>query len=125
MHKILAVTKALADASRARVLMALGQGPLCVCQVIQLMELAPSTVSKHLTVLQQAGLLESTKEGRWIYYRLPGKAAPPHVRQAIAWLASNLEQDPVISADRRRLKGILKMPLSNLCCHYKKNNGGR
>ena len=125
MRKILAVTKALADASRARVLMAFGQGPLCVCQVIELMKLAPSTVSRHLTVLQQAGLLESTKQGRWIYYRLPGKAAPPHVRQAVAWLASNLQQDPVIAADRRRLKSILKMPLPDLCCRYKKNRGGR
>jgi AhpD family alkylhydroperoxidase len=51
--------------------MALWDGELCVCQMIELLGLAPSTVSKHISILRPAELLESRKDGRWIYYRLP------------------------------------------------------
>jgi DNA-binding transcriptional ArsR family regulator len=50
----------------------LTSGELCVCQVTEVLQLAPSTVSKHMSILRQAGLVEARKEGRWIYYRLVG-----------------------------------------------------
>jgi ArsR family transcriptional regulator, arsenate/arsenite/antimonite-responsive transcriptional repressor len=71
MKEFMAVAKALADENRTRVLMFLRDGELCVCRIVEMLALAPSTVSKHLNVLYQAGLVESRKEGRWIYYRLP------------------------------------------------------
>ncbi len=60
------ITKALADENRVRMLLALKGGELCVCQITELFGLAMSTVSKHLSILYQAGLTESRKEGRWI-----------------------------------------------------------
>ena len=76
MREVIAVTKALADRSRMRALLALRQQELCVCQLIELLDLAPSTVSKHMSVLHQARLVESRKEGRWVHYRLAGEDAP-------------------------------------------------
>ena len=70
MRGFMAVAKALADANRTRALMCLRDGELCVCRIMELLQLAPSTVSKHLDILYRAGLVESRKEGRWIYYRL-------------------------------------------------------
>ena len=66
MREFMAVAKALADDNRTRALMCLRAGELCVCRIIALLELAPSTVSKHLDILRRAGLVESHKEGRWI-----------------------------------------------------------
>jgi DNA-binding transcriptional ArsR family regulator len=60
-------TKALADETRVRTLLSLRQGELCVCQITELFGLAPSTVSKHLSILFQAGLVDSRKDGRWMY----------------------------------------------------------
>jgi DNA-binding transcriptional ArsR family regulator len=54
MRDILSITKALSDENRVRILIALSHGELCVCQVIELMKLAPSTVSKHMSILKQA-----------------------------------------------------------------------
>ena len=45
-------------------------GELCACQITELFGLAPSTMSKHLSILYQAGLVDSRKEGRWIYFRV-------------------------------------------------------
>jgi ArsR family transcriptional regulator, arsenate/arsenite/antimonite-responsive transcriptional repressor len=52
---------------------------LCLSQIIELLGLAPSTVSKHMAILHQAGLAETRKDGRWIYYRLAGE---PHLGRA-------------------------------------------
>ena len=76
MKDCLNITKALADENRLRMLLALQDGELCVCQITELMGLAMSTVSKHLSILYQAGLVNARKEGRWMYYSLPGKGAP-------------------------------------------------
>ena len=70
MLETLNITKALSDENRIRALMMLTGGELCVCQIIEMLGLAPSTVSKHMSILRQAGLVETRKEGRWIYYRL-------------------------------------------------------
>ena len=118
MKEFMAGAKALADENRVRTLMFLRGGELCVCQIVELLGLAPSTVSKHLNVLYQAGLIESRKDGRWIYYRLPAKAAPP-VRRTLAWLAASLGDDPQVAADAKRLQAVLKMDKETLCCRYK------
>ncbi|MCC6679435.1 MAG: winged helix-turn-helix transcriptional regulator [Phycisphaeraceae bacterium] len=102
MKDILAVTKALADESRLRALMALSGGELCLCQIISVLELAPATVSKHMSLLYAAGLVERRKEGKWHYYRLPGREASPAARQALRWVTEHLEGSKVIAADVRK-----------------------
>ena len=70
MKQLSNITRALADENRIRILAALEVRELCVCQITELLRLAPSTVSKHLLLLRHAGLIDSRKDGRWIYYRL-------------------------------------------------------
>ncbi|MHC4105048.1 MAG: ArsR/SmtB family transcription factor, partial [Planctomycetota bacterium] len=65
------MTKALSDENRVRAIMMLRNGELCVCQLIEMLGLAPSTVSKHMSILRQARLVQVRKEGRRMYYRLP------------------------------------------------------
>lgn len=115
MREFLTITKALADATRIRTLLALREGELCVCQITELFGLAPSTVSKHLSLLFQAGLVKSRKDGRWIFYELPGKAAPVEVREALDWVQKSLAGRPEILADRKQLKAILKQDPVELC----------
>jgi DNA-binding transcriptional ArsR family regulator len=119
MKEFMSVAKALADESRVRVLMFLHGGELCVCQIVEMLGLAPSTVSKHMAVLYQAGLVESRKEGRWMYYRLAGRGAPPCVRDAIRWVHECLEKDPQVRADAKRLGKVCRMSKEDLCLCYK------
>ncbi|MEW6442373.1 MAG: metalloregulator ArsR/SmtB family transcription factor [bacterium] len=115
MHEVMAVTKALADENRVRLLLALQERELCVCQMVELLGLAPSTVSKHLAILKQARLVESRKEERWMYYRQSNHAGPPFVREAVVWLSGALSQDPKISKDVKNLSAILKKDRADLC----------
>lgn len=115
MKDVLNITKALADENRLRILMALRGGEICVCQITELLGLAISTVSKHLSILYQAGLVNARKEGRWMYYSLPAKSAPSGARAAVAWIRKSLEDSDRIAEDARALKKVVAMDLSELC----------
>ena len=117
MHEVMAIARALADENRTRVLMCLGGGELCLCEIIELLGLAPSTVSKHLSILQRAGLVESRKEGRWVYYDLPKKRRRG-VREAMRWVAEALKDDPQVKEDAIRVKAVRKMDKAKLCARY-------
>jgi len=115
MREFMCITKALGDAHRVRTLLALRGGELCVCQITELFGLAVSTVSKHLSILYQAGLVETRKDGRWIYYRLPDKQAPAPVRAAIRWVEQSVADNPCIADDQKQLNRILRMDPVELC----------
>ncbi len=115
MRDFLYITKALADSNRLRALCALQEQELCVCQIIELLGLAPSTVSKHMSILRQARLVDSNKQGRWIYYRLGREDAPIEVKKALTWVLDSLAKSDVIQNDARRLKEILKIDPEVLC----------
>ncbi|MBI1338364.1 MAG: metalloregulator ArsR/SmtB family transcription factor [Phycisphaera sp.] len=105
------IAKALADDTRLRALASLGGGELCVCQVIALLGLAPSTVSRHMAVLDQAGLVEKRKVGRWAYYRMARKSPEPAVRNALRWVVDSLGSERVIRQDAGKLERIRQKPL--------------
>lgn len=109
------IPKALADETRVRILMALSEGELCVCQIIELLGLAPSTISKHLSLLNQSRLVNGRKDGRWVYYRLAGKDESQEVREAIKWIQASLISDPQIKQDSKKLVKILKTSPEELC----------
>jgi ArsR family transcriptional regulator len=111
----LTVMKALSDANRVRALCALQHGELCVCQLIKLLKLAPSTVSKHLSILQQSDLVESRKEGRWVYYRLPRKHGSQVVARATKEAFRALAGSDAIAKDGKRLRTIRKIDPEELC----------
>lgn len=116
METTLAITKALADGNRLRVVMALTeQEELCLCQLTELLGWAGATVSRHLSVLQNARLVKSRKEGRWVHYRL-AEDFPEALRN---WLVASLGATPEVAADRERLREILACGRDELCRRQK------
>lgn len=115
MDSLIAITKALSDENRLRALLALGDQEVCVCQLIELLQLAPSTVSKHMSILKQAKLVSGRKKGRWMYYRLPGKTAPEIVRQTISLVRQAASDDPRIRKDAERMRKILGTKKELIC----------
>ncbi|MBU4200707.1 MAG: metalloregulator ArsR/SmtB family transcription factor [Verrucomicrobia bacterium] len=115
MREIMEVLKALADENRLRTLFALKGGELCVCQLIALLELAPSTVSKHLTILRAARLVESRKDGRWMYYRLSKEFRTPSAGKLLALLFKDMAKTRRMVEDRNRLKRICGEDMAILC----------
>lgn len=122
---IAGVAKALSDPHRLRAVLALREGELCVCQLIELLGLSPSTVSKHMSVLAQAGLVRHRKEGRWVHYRLGEKESPPEARRALRWLRECAQApDGQLLDDRKRLERIRTADLTILCSAQRGARGG-
>jgi ArsR family transcriptional regulator, arsenate/arsenite/antimonite-responsive transcriptional repressor len=106
---------ALSDESRLRLVFALRQGELCVCQLIALLGLAPSTVSKHLSMLRDAGLVNARKEGRWVYYRLSARKDFPIIGKNAPGIFQSLERSALIRSDDRSMRKICKENMDDLC----------
>lgn len=108
------IFKALSDPNRVRALYALQRQALCVCQIVELLRLAPSTVSKHMSILANAGLVESSKRGRWVYYR---QADPndSQVGRVLGLLPDLVQKEDLIKDDHKVLARILTLDPETLC----------
>jgi len=116
MKAVLSVTKALSDGNRLRAVMALREmTELCVCQVTEMLGLAPATVSRHMSILQNAGLVENRKDGRWVYYRLSVAAKTEPIVTVMEWLGGSLDRSSEIRADRKYLRKIAKCGAAQYC----------
>lgn len=115
MRELMAVLKALADENRVRILGAVRQRELCVCQIVELLGLAQSTVSKHVSILHQARLVESRKEGRWMYYRAADADSPVEARQIAALVTELLSGTSEAGEDMKRMKRIVTIDREELC----------
>jgi len=124
MQDFLSITKTLSDENRVRVLMALSHGELCVCQIIELLKLAPSTVSKHMSILKQARLVESYKNAKWVYYRLAADA-PRAAAEAIEWAKRHLILEAAVKNDAQTLKAIIKRRPTEVCRKQKESRVAR
>lgn len=112
----ISITRALSDPHRVRALLALRNGELCVCQLIDLFGLAPSTVSKHMSVLKQAGLVSSRKDSRWVYYNLTGETNRNDATgEFIKITLDLLNQDKQVESDDIKLSELLSRGLDDLC----------
>lgn len=112
MKQFVKVMKALSDPGRVKIVKMLGhREPLCVCEMTAALELAQPTVSKHLRVLEEAGLVESVREGAWVNYRLGAAHGSAFADEMLARLGGWLDDDPQIVAILSRISDISRETL--------------
>ncbi|MGD8540089.1 MAG: metalloregulator ArsR/SmtB family transcription factor [Candidatus Aminicenantes bacterium] len=87
------IFKALSDKNRLAIVKMLEVKPMCVCEITTTLDLAPSTVSKHLSLLNEAGLIQDHKEGKWVNYSLVSEPSP-FVKEMLMLLRGSLKDDP-------------------------------
>ncbi len=104
--------KGLAHPARLRLLGMLASGELCVCQLTAVLELAPSTVSQHLSVLAQGGWVRERKEGKLVFYRL-WEAGP--AASLLAPLRQLLAGEPAIREDLGLVARLRRVDVAVLC----------
>lgn len=119
MREVLSITKALSDESRLRALIAVRDGELCLCQIIQVLGLSPATVSKHMNILGQAGLVTRARQGKWRFYRLADGSASRAVRRALDWVLGELRNDPRVNEDARNIRKVRRQDLEELSACYR------
>jgi ArsR family transcriptional regulator len=100
------VMKALSDPSRVKIVKLLGVKELCVCEITALLQLAQPTVSRHLKVLEDGGLVESWKDGSWVNYRLSPAADSEYAAAMLVHLQDWLDDDKGLAALLEKLPEI-------------------
>lgn len=106
MRELVKIFKALSDQNRLRILKMLEVRPLCVCEITAVLQLATSTVSKHLSILREAKLITDEKQGKWVNYRLNRQGNISYVNELLPLLSEWLPDDPTIQKDRNKVKTI-------------------
>ncbi|MCB0283571.1 MAG: winged helix-turn-helix transcriptional regulator [Calditrichaeota bacterium] len=101
MRKLTKTFKALSDSNRIRILKMLEIRPLCVCEITEVLKLAPSTVSKHLSILRDAEFILDEKEGKWVNYFLNRDQNNEYVRHLLPLIRSWLPNDETIENDKK------------------------
>jgi len=100
LEETLNAIKALADRHRLRALLAMPGLELCLCNLQDLLGLAPSSVSRHMTILQEAGFVVSRKKGKWTYFSLAPLEGKAPCTGFLRCVLESLEGDPATQADR-------------------------
>lgn len=111
MKELLDVFKALSDETRLRIIKLLEDGELCVCDIVAALNMVQPKASFHLRILKEAGLIDSRKEGRWIYYRIDDTDI--FCRFLTLSILDRVSEDS-IGKDKRRLLKFRKT--RNRCC---------
>lgn len=97
MDQLVRVMKALSDPGRVTILKLLGARELCACEIIRALKLAQPTISRHMKVLSDAGLVTGRKVGPWVHYRVAENPASPYARALLDKLSGWLEDDPALA----------------------------
>ena len=99
--------RALSDPNRIKILKALQHKTMCVCELQVALQIAQPSVSKHLKILQDAGLVDFTKEGMWVNYHLADGSNSPYAASLLGNLKHWLEDDDQV------VNIVEKLPLIN------------
>ncbi len=108
----IAATRALGHPARMRTAAMLHTGELCLCQITEVLGLAPSTVSLHIKELKRAGLVSERKEGRWVFFSL---ADDEHAKRWLETALAAVEGDPQLTDDLDMITELRMLPVADLC----------
>ena len=106
MKDFIKVMKALSDPNRVKTVKLLQQKPMCVCEMQKALGLAQPTVSKHLKILEDAGLVTYSKSGLWVNYTLADGSSTPYAASLLGNLKHWLQDDPEVAPILQRLPMI-------------------
>jgi ArsR family transcriptional regulator len=108
------IFKALGDPNRLRIMKMLEQRELCVCEIRTILKLSNSTVSEHLAVLREAGLIRDAKVGKWVNYRLNKCTNNQLIQNTLRFLVRSLGYEGLFKSDITKVKSVDR---TKICCN--------
>jgi len=113
MDNFVKIMKALSDPNRVKILKMLQQRIICVCEIQSLLSIAQPTVSKHLKILDEAGLVKRHKDGLWVNYQIFYGNPNPYAASLLGQLRHWLSDDPDVKAILDHLPDINREDIVN------------
>ena len=113
MKDFIKVMKALSDPNRVKIVKMLQHKLMCVCELQEALQIAQSNVSKHLKILEEAGLVDYNKDGLWVNYYLTDGMQSPYASSLIGNLRHWLEDEPEVRELIKKLPLIRREEICN------------
>jgi ArsR family transcriptional regulator len=114
MRDFITFTHALADATRLRIVQLVADEAMCVCELADILEMPQSSVSSHIQVIRKAGLLDSERCEKWVYYRVAAEKKAL-LGQLLEQFEDSLARDATLKRDVKRAKARLAERLGSCC----------
>ncbi len=111
MKKFTEVMKALSDPNRVKIVKMLQHRSMCVCELREVLQVSQPTVSKHLKILERAGLVNYKKDGLWVDYFLADGSESPYAGSLLGNLRHWMEADDEVSRLADRLPFINRVDI--------------
>jgi len=100
------IFKTLSDNNRLRILKMLQIKPLCVCEIREILQLASSTVSQHLSILKNEGFILEERDGKWVNYLINQMPADRRISAILSQLDFWIGDSELIEADKQQVKTV-------------------
>jgi ArsR family transcriptional regulator len=116
MRELIKVLDALSDETRLRMVNLLSGGELCVCEIMQALDISQTRASRNLGILRDAGLLVDRREGQWVHYSLSREALTVY-SSMLQLLNKSLAREEITLKDKERLSRALRMSEGKSCTY--------
>lgn len=111
MKELIKIFKALSDPNRLRIVKMLERRSLCLCEIAAVLNLAASTVSKHLSILREANLIVDHKNGKWVNFYLNKDTSERYAREMLRFLETNRLDDDILLRDAERTQMVDRLEI--------------
>lgn len=105
--------KALSDSNRLRILKMLQTKSLCVCEMTDVLNLATSTVSKHLSILRDTGFIIEDRDGKWVNYMINPHPSDKRISSVLSTLDFWISDDNLIISDKQKIQKVDRNEVCN------------
>ena len=121
MKEIAHILKALSDETRLRIVKLLQARELCVCELIQVLDMSQPRISRHLSILKNAGLVNDRREGKWVHYSLTNGNGN-NLNQIILKTMAVIGNDALtVQNDQENLNKAVKLSKIECACNRRHN----
>lgn len=105
--KIVNEFKALSDETRLRIINILLENNLCVCEIMDVLEMTQSRISRHMGILKQAELIEEERNGKWVIYKIAEKN-----KSILSYVKQQTKNEQIFNSDKEKIEKTL---IKELC----------
>lgn len=116
MRDLIKTFKAISDETRIRIMkILLEKKSLCVCEIMQALNITQTRASKNLRILKDAGFVLDKRKGAWIHYSINREMPEPYMKMLSRLLKQSINENEIIMKDRERLSGTVKLSKVSKC----------
>lgn len=100
MQEILEILKVLSDEVRLKIVYLLSKNELCVCELMEALNMSQSRISNHLRILRDTRIIKSKREGKWIFYSLAKNTIDKGVKDIIGAIVEKIDEEDYLSREK-------------------------